>query len=136
MVNDFRGWALGFVALWAGGLSACGSASTPTPPSQPVIAAGLNQIQHIVIIVKENRTFDNYFGTFPGADGATSGIISNGRVISLGHESDRTPRDPGHTWQSALTAINGGQMNQFDLIQGGNVGRLSFIHTIPPGRYS
>jgi phospholipase C len=28
-------------------------------------------IQHVVIIVKENHTFDNYFGTFPGATGAT-----------------------------------------------------------------
>jgi phospholipase C len=33
----------------------------------------LNKIKHIVFIVKENRTFDNYFGTFPGADGATTG---------------------------------------------------------------
>jgi phospholipase C len=30
---------------------------------------GLDKIKHIVFIVKENRTFDNYFGTFPGADG-------------------------------------------------------------------
>src|SRR5712692_3450408 len=36
---------------------------------------GLRRIQHIVFIVKENRTFDNYFGTFPGADGATTGMI-------------------------------------------------------------
>src|SRR5439155_22092221 len=26
-------------------------------------------IQHVVIIVKENHTFDNYFGRFPGVDG-------------------------------------------------------------------
>ena len=30
-------------------------------------------IHHVVIIVKENHTFDNYFGTYPGADGATRG---------------------------------------------------------------
>lgn len=29
-----------------------------------------NKIKHIIIIVKENHTFDNYFGTFPGANGA------------------------------------------------------------------
>ena len=29
-----------------------------------------NPIDHVVIIVKENHTFDNYFGTFPGANGA------------------------------------------------------------------
>jgi phospholipase C len=26
-------------------------------------------IAHVIIIVKENHTFDNYFGTFPGAEG-------------------------------------------------------------------
>src|SRR6266853_3319517 len=94
---------------------------------------GSQKIEHIVIIIKENRTFDNYFGLFPRADGATTGAVSNGQTISLGHESDRTPRDPGHTWQSALTAINGGQMNQFDLIQGGNVGGdyLSYTQFLP-----
>jgi phospholipase C len=30
-----------------------------------------NPIEHVVIIVKENHTFDNYFGTFPGANGTT-----------------------------------------------------------------
>src|SRR5665213_2440234 len=28
-------------------------------------------IHHIVVIVKENHTFDNYFGSFPGAEGTT-----------------------------------------------------------------
>jgi phospholipase C len=28
-----------------------------------------NPIEHVIIIVKENHTFDNYFGTFPGANG-------------------------------------------------------------------
>jgi phospholipase C len=26
-------------------------------------------VQHVVLIIKENHMFDNYFGTFPGADG-------------------------------------------------------------------
>ena len=30
-------------------------------------------IDHVVIIVKENHTFDNYFGTFPGAEGVKLG---------------------------------------------------------------
>jgi phospholipase C len=53
---------------------------------------GMDKIKHIVFIVKENRTFDNYFGTFPGANGATSGMISTGEVIPLGHAPDMTPR--------------------------------------------
>ena len=30
---------------------------------------GLQKIKHIIIIMQENRSFDHYFGTFPGADG-------------------------------------------------------------------
>ena len=38
-----------------------------------VIVPGQNPIKHVIFIVKENRTFDHYFGTYPGADGATEG---------------------------------------------------------------
>ena len=81
---------------------------------------GLRKIQHIVYIIKENRTFDNYFGKFPGAEGATSGTISTGKVIPLGQAPDRTPRDIDHSWQAALKAMDSGKMDQFDLIGGGN----------------
>jgi phospholipase C len=81
----------------------------------------LGKIEHFVFIVKENRTFDNLFGTFPGADGATSGTISTGDVIPLGRTPDRTSRDISHSFQSAVKAIDGGAMDQFDLIPGGNV---------------
>jgi phospholipase C len=37
----------------------------------------MNQIQHIIFLVRENRSFDHYFGAFPGADGATTATISN-----------------------------------------------------------
>ena len=69
-------------------------------------------------MVKENRTFDNYFGTFPGADGATTGTISTGQIIPLGKTPDRTSQDICHTWQCALTAIDGGKMDGFNKIQG------------------
>ena len=82
---------------------------------------GLDKIDHIVFIVKENRTFDNYFGTFHGADGATSGKISTGEVIPLRHAPDMTPRDIDHSYQAAVEAIDGGAMDRFDLIKGGNV---------------
>jgi phospholipase C len=32
-------------------------------------AAGINNITHVIVIMQENRSFDHYFGTFPGADG-------------------------------------------------------------------
>lgn len=81
---------------------------------------GLHKIKHIVFMVKENRTFDNYFGTFPGADGATTGTLSTGEVISLGHTPDVTPNDIDHSFQGAVKAIDGGLMDRFDLLTGGN----------------
>lgn len=78
-------------------------------------------IQHIVFIVKENHTFDSYFGTFPGANGATSATISTGQVVSLGHLPDPPPHDISHDWNSAILAIDGGRMDKFDLIKNCNV---------------
>jgi len=37
-------------------------------------------IKHIIVIVKENHTFDNYFGTFPGAEGTTTYQLSDGGI--------------------------------------------------------
>jgi phospholipase C len=79
---------------------------------------GLGNIQRIVFIIKENRTFDNYFGTFPGAEGATSGQISTGDTIPL-LNVPRIPHDISHAFDPCVTAINGGLMNQFDLIPNG-----------------
>jgi phospholipase C len=82
--------------------------------------ADITSIQHVVFIIKENRTFDHYFGTFPGADGKTSGTTSTGLVVPLGHAPDQTPHDIDHTWTGALNAMNGGAMDRFDLISLGN----------------
>ena len=86
----------------------------------PTAPPGMNVIQHIVFIVKENRSFDHYFGRFPGADGATTGVTSSGQVIPLGIPPDQTMNDIDHTWFGAVTGINGGKMNGFDLIDGAN----------------
>src|SRR5262249_45564584 len=64
----------------------------------------------------ENRSFDHYFGTFPGADGATSGNTSTGQTVQLSQAPDRTPWDIGHDWGDAHLAMNGGAMDQFDLV--------------------
>lgn len=71
-------------------------------------------IQHIVFIIKENRSFDSYFGTFPNADGATSGTVSTGEVIPLGHTPDRPSRDLNHAFWYAVQAIDYGKMDDFD----------------------
>jgi phospholipase C len=75
-------------------------------------------IEKVVFIVKENRTFDNYFGRFPGADGATTGLTSTGDRVPLAQAPDVYPHDIGHDFFSGLTVINGGRMNGFDRIPG------------------
>ena len=47
-----------------GSSPASGSSASPQPALQ-----GFDNIQHLIFIVQENRSFDHYFGTFPGADG-------------------------------------------------------------------
>ena len=51
----------------------------PASPERPRDrGARADKINHIVFVIKENRTFDNYFGQFPGADGATTGKTCDG----------------------------------------------------------
>jgi phospholipase C len=90
------------------------------PSRQKGAPQDITSIQHIIFIVKENRSFDAYFGQFPGANGATTGVTSTGQVISLRHMPDKVV-DVAHDWISAGTATDGGKMDRFDLIPNGNV---------------
>src|SRR5579862_3522307 len=82
--------------------------------------AGMELIKHVVFIIKENRSFDHYFGAFPGAVGATSGMTSTGQRITLAPAPDQLMNDIAHSWFAAQTGINGGKMNGWDLNVGGN----------------
>jgi acid phosphatase len=79
--------------------------------------SGANVIKHVIFIVKENRTFDSYFGKFPGAKGTTTGNLSDGGSIPLGALID-TANGGDHSWNGALTGMNDGGMNGFDRIGG------------------
>src|SRR4051812_8644083 len=46
------------------------STITPSSPTTSLAdASGIDEPQHLIFIVQENRSFDEYFGTYPGADG-------------------------------------------------------------------
>lgn len=86
----------------------------PASPSDPaVVAQARSKIEHVVFVIKENRTFDNYFGQFPGADGATEGATCDGGTRPLMRAPDRGFAS-GHSFTDGITAINGGKMNCFD----------------------
>jgi phospholipase C len=96
------------------------SASSPvageaTSPGREA-APERSPIQHVVFIIKENRTFDHFFGRYPGADGATTGRTLDGTVVPLKPAPDVQPHDITHGFDSGLRAINGGEMNGYDFI--------------------
>ena len=114
-------------------LSGCHE-ETPTPPAireavKPAAGDGVQKIQHVVFLIKENRTYDHYFGTYPGGDGATSGMTSSGKTIRLAHAPDETPWDIGHSWRDALIAINKGKMDKFDLVENGDMDGYKLSYT-------
>ncbi|HEY6327367.1 MAG TPA: alkaline phosphatase family protein [Candidatus Cybelea sp.] len=76
---------------------------------------GLSKIDHIVIVVQENRSFDNLFSGFPGARSATEGRLPNGKRIRLGKVSLAAPYDISHGRQDAVTAVDRGHMDGFAL---------------------
>jgi len=108
------GLLLGFAAL-------LGVTPTVQPNQAPRPAhSGATRfpIQHVIIIDKENHSFDNMFGLFPGADGASHGRLSSGKDVALIRTPDRTLLDVGHAGAAATLAVNNGRMDGFDLLPG------------------
>jgi phospholipase C len=86
------------------------------------VLTGIHTIRHVVIIMQENRSFDSYFGTFPGADGITMRNRqpavcvpdpAAGRCVRPYHDiSNRNAGGP-HGLANAMADINAGAMNGF-----------------------
>jgi phospholipase C len=101
----------------------------PAPPT------GIHKIRHIVVIMQENRSFDSYFGTYPGADGLPR---KNGKFtvcvpdpVKGGCQRpfhDSTNRNAGgpHDHIDAIRDISGGRMSGF--IARAEAGRTMFCN--------
>src|SRR5438128_3839099 len=99
---------------------ACSDSSAP--PSAPSASGAIHKIQHVVIIMQENRSFDSYFGTFPGADGIPmqNGVPTvcvpdpkSGTCVKPYHDpKDRNAGGP-HAAKNATADIDGGKMDGF-----------------------
>jgi phospholipase C len=84
-------------------------------------APGIHRIKHVVIIMQENRSFDSYFGTFPGADGIPrrNGQFTVCLPRTLGgcnkpfHDPRIVNGGGPHLHQDAVDAIDGGKMDGF-----------------------
>jgi phospholipase C len=134
---DFRANAIRLSAIAAVALSLSGCNAASGPVSSPGLPAWVSQrpastqrvhrapsetIQHVVIIVQENRSFNNLFYGYPGATTATFGYDSHGDEIALKPIGLETIWDITHSSNSFFAACNGSgsipgtncQMNGFN----------------------
>jgi phospholipase C len=99
-------YANGALALAA--LVATASCSaTPSASTMPHDLKKLQQLQHIVIIVQENRSLDNLFQGYPGANTVASGTTSDGRRVNLTPVSLATQYVIDHSAAAMFAACNG-----------------------------
>jgi phospholipase C len=113
--------SLGFV--FAISLAACSGASVPggtTPPVTSERQSGSgsmgNYIKHVVIMVQENRSFDNLFATFPGADGTKKGKNSFGHTVKLKESSLYSPKLFANSHAAFVTEYDKGKMDGWNLV--------------------
>ena len=99
--------------------SSSGASTTSTTSAAP---GDIHAIKHVVVIMQENRSFDSYFGTYPGADGlpAQDGhftvCVSNPRTnqcVAPFHDSAEVNGGGPHGQVNATADIDGGRMDGF-----------------------
>ncbi len=109
---------LAALALVAAG---CGKSAVAKDGSD-VIPAGIHRIKHVIVIMQENRSFDNYFGTYPGAVGFArdaSGKFTaclpskHGRCKRPYHDAADINGGAAHALTSAEADIDHGKMDGF-----------------------
>ncbi|MGB8908299.1 MAG: alkaline phosphatase family protein [Candidatus Cybelea sp.] len=96
---------------------ASGPGANATLLGQPVIGS---PIRHVIVVVQENRTFDNLFassvlangGPYPGANTSQSTTV-DGKPVKLREVSLEYPADPSHSHLALLGEWNGGRMDGF-----------------------
>jgi phospholipase C len=105
--------------------------ATPTPSPSPT-PTPFRPVQHVVIIIQENRSFDNLFNGFPGADTVQAGSTSTGGTVALQPTSLTAPFDLGHHFGNFLFEYDNGKMDGFDLETAHPLPR----HTAPPANFA
>jgi phospholipase C len=95
-------------------LAGCASGSQPSLPYMQTTTAvralnatGAGKITHVVYIVQENRSFDNLFQGYPGADTVSTGMNSSGQTITLQPSSLETVYEIDHSADAMFSACNG-----------------------------
>ena len=108
------------VALLTAGLCAL-SACGPTILA-PAGGTGIHKIKHVIVIMQENRTFDSYFGRYPGADGLpnANGVFTvcspdplTSQCVYPYHDTHNVNGGGPHGQADAVADIDAGKMDGF-----------------------
>ena len=98
-------------------LAVAGLAGASGPAAQALPVDGIHNIQHVVMIMQENRSFDHYFGTFPGANGIPAGTCIpdplHGTCARPYNNPEQKNNGGIHSTEAAIADINGGAMDGF-----------------------
>ena len=91
--------------------------AAPRPVRSRRRLRGIHKIQHVIVIMQENRSFDSYFGTYPGADGIPPGVCvpdpKTGTCDRPYHDPYLLNRGGPHAMGNAARDIDGGRMDGF-----------------------
>jgi phospholipase C len=114
--------------LAAGVVLAAGAAGVGLAGSgKPQIDPGIHKIRHVVVIMQENRSFDSYFGTYPGADGLPPGVCVPDPATGTCKKPYHNPNDVNsggpHGESNAAADVDGGKMDGFIAQAEGKTGR-------------
>lgn len=110
----FTGAFIAVLVTLVAGLSSCGGVgSSGTAPPPPTFS---DKFKHVVVIFQENRTPDNLFHGFPGADIADSGVNSSGQVIPLTPIALANDYDLSHAHSAFVDMYDSGKMDGADKI--------------------
>ena len=93
-----------------GTVAACGGAGTSTVPHGSATTAS---IKHVIVVIQENRSFDNLFDGFPGADTVSVGRGAGGGSIPLHPASLQTTYDLDHAHTGFLREYDDGKLDGF-----------------------
>jgi phospholipase C len=95
-------------------------ASLPVQPAPDAVRRAQQtfaKIKHVVFIIQENRSFDDLFQGYPGADTQSWGLNSQGQTIQLQPIGLEARYDIDHTFTAFQEAFDHGKMDGFDLEQ-------------------
>jgi phospholipase C len=135
------------LALVVGACGGGGSTTTTShaervsggPTGSYIVPAGIHKIKHVIVIQQENRSFDSYFGTFPGADGIPmkngkpATCVSNPATgVCVAPYVDHADVNGGgpHSAKNAVADVNGTTMNGF--IRQAQLGRRRCVLAVDP----